>query len=367
MSSEGRPLRFGIAGTGMIARAHIEALRNVSGVGVVAVASQSEERAREFALEMGVANSFAPYETLFESPDVDAVFVCAENHLHASSALAAARAGKHIVMEKPLCFTLEEASDMIDAAREAGVMLGYAENLCFAPKFTRAREISEAGALGAPYMVRATLKHSGPYSDWFYDPERAGGGAMMDLGCHCIELCRWAIGKKATRSVYAQIDSVNPSKGPGRMEDHACVTIEFEGGVIGLTEVSWVLPGGTDCTLEIYGTEGRLRADLMQGSGLRVYSEHGYWPMGSESRGWTAPGFAHDFNYGYSDQASHFVSCVRDDTAPLESGEDGLAVLEIMLAAFASSREGKKIELPFRPSGYEKPIDLWTGDVHQRN
>ncbi len=361
MSNEGRPLRFGIAGTGMIARAHIEALRQIPGVGVVAVASQSGERAREFALEMGIANSFAPYGTLFESPDVDAVFVCAENHLHASSALAAARAGKHIVMEKPLCFTLEEARSMIDAAREAGVMLGYAENLCFAPKFTRAREISEAGALGAPYMVRATLKHSGPYSDWFYDPERAGGGAMMDLGCHSIELCRWAIGKKAARSVYAQIDSVNPSKGPGRTEDHACVIIEFEGGVIGMAEASWVLPGGTDCTLEIFGSEGLLRADLTQGSGLRVFSEHGYWPMGNESRGWTAPGFAHGFNYGYSEQASHFVSCVRDGTAPLESGEDGLAVLEIMLAAFASSREGKKIELPFRPRGYEKPIDLWRG------
>ena len=358
IESEGT-LKIGIAGTGMIARAHVEALRRTKGAVVTAVSSRSEARAREFAEAMGIPRSFAPYEAMALSPDVDSLFVCTENHLHAPISLTAARAGKHIVVEKPLCFTLDEAEGMIAAAREGGVVFGYAENLCFAPKFVRAREICHAGGIGRVHMVRATFRHGGPYNPWFFDPDRAGGGAMTDLGCHAIELCRWALGKPAARSVYAQIDTVVPRDGAGRIEDHAVILVEFEGGALGQAEVSWVLQGGTDVTLEVWGTEGVVRSDLVRGSGLEVFSEKGYWPEGAESRGWTSPGADQDRNFGYYDQAAHFVSAMREGNGPTESGEDGLAVLEIMLAAFASSRKGRKIPLPFRPTGYAKPIDLW--------
>jgi predicted dehydrogenase len=117
------------------------------------------------------------------------------NHLHAQACLDAARAGKHVLWEKPLCRTLDEADQMIDACRQAGVLLMYAEELCFAPKYVRAKKRVEEGALGRVFLVKQNEEHFGPHMPWFGDVEKSGGGVLLDMGCHSIEFARWVSGK----------------------------------------------------------------------------------------------------------------------------------------------------------------------------
>ena len=144
-----------------------------------------------FASRWGVPSFDTDYRRLLERDDVDLVFACVPNHLHRDVVVQAASAGKHVVCEKPFARTLQEADEMIQACRQAGVKLMYAEELCFAPKYVRAKQLADEGALGDIFVARQTEQHSGPHSEWFWHEELAGGGVLMDMGCHGIEFVRW--------------------------------------------------------------------------------------------------------------------------------------------------------------------------------
>ena len=168
---------------------------------VVAVASPTPGNAQRLALRHGIATHYTAYRDLLANPDVELVSITAPNRLHARITVEAARAGKHVVCEKPLCITLEEADEMIDACRAAGVLLLYAEELFFAPKYVKAKQMADEGAFGRVHLVKQSEKHSGPHADWFWDVDQSGGGALMDLGCHGIAFCWWFLGKPKVRSV----------------------------------------------------------------------------------------------------------------------------------------------------------------------
>src|SRR2546430_1611956 len=169
----------------------------------------------------------------------------------------AAKAGKHVVCEKPLCLTIEEADAMIDACRQAGVLLLYAEELFFAPKYVKAKQMADEGAFGRVHLVKQGEKHSGPHSDWFWDVTQSGGGAVMDLGCHGIAFCWWFLGKPRIKSVYSQMATqVHAERTQG--EDEAVTLIEFENGAVGMVESSWNRPGGMDGGIAACGRARRL-------------------------------------------------------------------------------------------------------------
>jgi len=135
--------------------------------------------------------------------------------------------------------------------------------------------------------------------------------------------------------------------------------LEFEDGTVGQAESSWALKGGMDSTLEIFGTEGVVTADLLKGMGLRAFTDNGFpdaWDLG---RGWVHPEYDVLWNNGYPQEDRDFVECMRTGRTPLETGEDGLAILEIMLAAYHSAGTGQKVLLPFRPKGVKVPVHLW--------
>src|SRR5207244_1432683 len=139
--------------------------------------------------------------------------------------------------------------------RTAGVLLLYAEELFFAPKYVKAKQLAEAGALGRVHLVEQGEKHSGPHSEWFWDVEQSGGGAVMDLGCHGIAFCWWFLGKPSIKSVYAQMATqVHGERTPG--EDEAITLMEFENGGGGMVESSWNRPGGMDDSIEVVGEKG---------------------------------------------------------------------------------------------------------------
>src|SRR5215813_13750714 len=181
----------GLVGSGFIGGVHAETISRSALASVRAVASRSADSAEAFATQWGIPAWHTDYRELVAREDVDLVCVAAPNWLHRDIVVAAAEAGKHVVCEKPLARTLDEDDEMIAACRGAGIKLMYAEELCFAPMYVRAKELADEGALGEVYLVRQSEQHFGPHSEWFWEPELAGGGVLMDMACHGIEFARW--------------------------------------------------------------------------------------------------------------------------------------------------------------------------------
>src|SRR5918999_1013902 len=161
---------------------------------VVAVASPTKGNAEAFAKRHGIPRAYADYRELLRDRDVEMVSI-----------------------------TLEEADAMIDACAKAGVLLLYAEELFFAPKYAKAKQMADEGAFGRIHLVKQSEKHSGPHADWFWDVEQSGGGALMDLGCHGIAFCWWFLGKPTVKSVYAQLST--QVHGPRTLGDDEAITI----------------------------------------------------------------------------------------------------------------------------------------------
>ncbi|HEV3163568.1 MAG TPA: Gfo/Idh/MocA family oxidoreductase [Isosphaeraceae bacterium] len=353
-------VRVGLVGSGFITSIHHESLRRVPGVEVAGVASPTAGNAERFAKEHGIAFHATDYRALFDRKEIDLVVLGLPNDLHCQATELAAAAGKHVVVEKPMAMNLAECDRMIAACKKAGVILGYAEELCFAPKYVRLKQLVDEGALGKVHLVKQSEKHDGPHSGWFYNTERSGGGVTFDMGCHAIEFFRWILGKPAITSVYAEMATlVHGDKTNG--DDEALLILNFAGGAIGLAEESWTKPGGMDDRAEVFGSEGQAYADMHFGNAIRTYSRGGYGyavEKAGPTQGWTYPVFEELWNYGFPQEMEHFVECVRSGKTPLEDGHDGRAVLEAIHALYASAGEGRKIALPFATTA-ARPIDLW--------
>ena len=359
-------VRVGLIGSGFVSSIHFEAFRGVRGSEVIAVASPTPGRAGQFAGDRGVAHHFTDFRRLLDLKEVDLVVLGIPNDLHCDIACQAAEAGKHVVVEKPMALNLAECDRMIAACERAGVILGYAEELCFAPKYVRLKQLITEGALGKVHLVKQSEKHDGPHANWFYDTSRSGGGVTFDMGCHAIEFFRWLLGdtsnggKAAIRSVYAQMGTyVHQEKTNG--DDEAILLLEFEGGAIGLAEESWTKPGGMDDRAEVFGSDGQAYADVLYGNALRAFSKNGYGyavEKAGATTGWSFPIYEEIWNYGFPQEMEHFVECVRDGTEPLENGHDGRVVVEAVHALYASAARGQRMELPFVSEAI-RPIDHW--------
>jgi predicted dehydrogenase len=351
--------RVALFGAGFSANIHAESYRRfVPGAEVVAVYSRSGKTAEAFARRHGIPAWYDDMDRLLSEARVDAADIALPNYLHHGACMKAAAAGKHIIMEKPLALTLEDADEMIGECKKRGLKLMYAEELCFAPKYERVRALVEHGAVGKVYMLKQAEKHSGPHSPWFYKKETAGGGVMMDMGCHALAWFRWMTKNNPVKSVYASMKTVMHDTD---CEDNAVTIVEFENGVTALAENSWARHGGMDDRIEVYGDRGLSCADLFRGNSALTYSVDGYdyaSEKAGSSKGWTFTVFEEAFNQGYPQELKHFTDCVREDKTPLVTGEDGRAVLELLYAAYASAKSGARIHLPFSAK-VKYPIELF--------
>jgi predicted dehydrogenase len=323
----------GLIGSQFISTIHAAALQSVADAQILAVISPTAGHARDFA------------EKMLAMADIDMVVIGVPNFLHCDITLEAANAGKHVVIEKPLCMNLAEADRMIEACKQASVKLMYAEELCFTPKYVRLKGLLDEGALGKPVLLKQSEKHDGPHADHFWDVERSGGGVTMDMGCHAIEFFRWLNGRNPIVSVYAQMStSVHTTKTKG--DDNAIIILEFENGVLAVAEESWTKLGGMDDRAEIHGSEGVAYADVLQGNSIQTYSTKGVGyavEKAGITAGWSFTMYEEIWNYGFPQEFEHFVHCVRHDTQPRVTGEDGRAVLEVIFAAYESAGTGRKV------------------------
>ena len=354
--------KVAVLGSGFIANIHLESYtRFVHDAEVVALYGRNKEHAAALAAQYGVAKVYDDIEQLLKECEVDVVDICVPNYRHYEACMKAAEYGKHVICEKPLAMNLEQADEMIEACESRGLKLMYAEELCFAPKYERVRSMVEQGAVGTPYMLKQGEKHDGPHSKWFYSKETAGGGVMMDMGCHALAWFRWMNRGVAVKTVYADMKTVF-HKDITDCDDNTVCIVEFENGVTGIAETSWAKPGGMDDRIEIYGNKGVVYADLFRGNSALTYSVDGYGyaaEKAGSTKGWTFTIFEEAFNQGYPQELSHFIDCVRNDKEPCTTGRDGRAVLELTYAAYESARTGAKVSLPMEKKNVPYPMALW--------
>jgi predicted dehydrogenase len=183
----------------------------------------------------------------------------------------------------------------------------------------------------------------------------------MDLGCHGIAFCYWFLNRPKIRSVLCHMAThVHGDK--TQAEDDSICILEFDSGAKGIVENSWARRGGMEDRIEVYGEGGLTYADLHMGNALPTYSEYGFQyavEKAPTTRGWSWPVYEELWNYGFPQEMRHFARCAAGKEKPLATGEDGRVVQEVLYAAYHSAGTGAKVNLPFRPAGVERPIDLW--------
>ena len=304
------------------------------------VYSRSEERGRAFRERWGIAESTTDMKTAIEHPAVDVVVIGVPNFLHEEAVSLAARAGKAVLCTKPLGRNAEEARRMLEVVEKAGVFAGYLEDLCYTPKTTKAIRAARAGTIGEVTWVRSREAHPGPHSAWFWDGRLTGGGAIVDLGCHCIEIIRNYVGKEnRPLEVLCHADTlVHPISD----EDNAVALIRFASGALGQFEVSWTFRGGMDLRDEVAGTEGTIWVNNFLRTGFEMFSAGGsgsYVAEKSESeRGWMFPVGDEAAELGYIDMFTDMFRSLEAGTPPRETFYDAYVVNAVMDAAFKSAR-----------------------------
>jgi predicted dehydrogenase len=335
-------VKIAMLGTGFIAEFRTQVYRRLQGVKVVSVLGRDPERTRKFASENDIGEAANSFEELLKGPDFDAVDLCLPNHLHLEAGIQAAKAGKHILCEKPLGRNAEEARAMLEAAEAARVIHCYGENLLFTPDMQEILSVVQRGTIGAPLWMRGREGHFGPHSPWFYERKQSGGGALLDMGCHVIGAFNF-ISKQKAEAVFAHTPTLHH---PTDCEDNALAIIRYGEKLVGQAEASWTQRGGMAVVFEVWGDEGMITYDR---SGLsqpiKVFSKKQTDRYFSEKvehkQGWLFPTVQEYWRYGYYDEICHFVECLRDKKTPMLTFREGLEVNRIMDKAYASGRSGK--------------------------
>ena len=333
----------GLIGSGFISETYADALQDVRKASLVAAFSRSLSRAEAFAEKWAPeANLYDDIAALCADRDVDLVVIGLPNEAHLEAVRIAAAAGKGIVCTKPLARTGDEAAEMLKAVREAGVWHGYAESSVFSPNIAKAHQMLTAGAIGELLTMRAREAHSGPHAAHFWDAETAGGGALLDMGCHTVESARHFFGKdNPIVEVFAWGATLaHADKTTG--EDTAIALLKFAGGQLATVESSWIEKGGMQLRHELVGSAGRLVTDT---SSTPVWgfieNPAGYLVEKADAEtGWVYPVPEEARAYGFSQEMRHFVDCFARGETPLETFEDGLVVNRILDACYVSMRSG---------------------------
>ncbi|MDF2670815.1 MAG: oxidoreductase [Paenibacillus sp.] len=355
-------LRIGIIGTGGIANGkHMPSLQKLDQVEMVAFCDIVEERAVKAANEYGSegAKVYTDYRELLKDGSIDVIHVCTPNYNHAEISVAAMEAGKHVMSEKPMAITSAEARSMVDASKRTGKKLTVGYNNRFRPDSQHLKKVCEAGQLGEIYYAKAHAIRRRAVPTWgvFLDEEKQGGGPLIDIGTHALDLTLWMMDNykpvSVTGSVYHKLGSRPNSAnawGPWdpekfTVEDSAFGYIKMENGATIVLESSWALNtlDVKEAKTTLCGTDGG--ADMEDG--LRLNGES-FSRMYEQEVNLKAGGVA--FFSGSAESASDlemhlWVQAILNDTEPVVKAEQALVVTEILEAIYESAKTGKTVYL----------------------
>lgn len=333
-------MNIAMLGSGFIARFYAESLHGQRRKDrIVTVYSRDIKNAKRFAEDYGLNSYYNSMDEAINDKEVDIVLIALPNNLHEPAVEAAAKAKKHVICTKPLGRTAKEAKHMLDLVEEAGIFGGYLEDLCYTPKFLKSMESIRQGSIGRVLWAKSRETHPGPHSDWFWDKEQSGGGAIIDLGCHCVEISRNFIGKniKPLEVMCWAATQVHPIDA----EDHAIGLVKYANGAIGQFEVSWAFRGGMDLRDEVMGTEGTIWVNSFLRTGFEMFTSgkgDGYVAEKAEvNKGWLFPVGDEAHELGYPHMFTDMFTAIEEQRDPLETFYDGYVVNAILDAAYKSA------------------------------
>jgi predicted dehydrogenase len=348
-------MKISMLGSGFIGRFYADSIQGLrSKDQIISIYSRREEQAKKFAQDYGCNHWTINMEESVAHPEAEVICISLPNYLHEDAVLLACKHKKAVISTKPLGRNAAEAKRMLEAVEEAGIFHGYLEDLVYTPKFIKAQESVRNGSIGRVLWAKSRETHPGPHSDWFWDIEQAGGGCMLDLGCHCVEITRSYIGKdiKPIEVMCWADTQVKPIDA----EDHAIALIKYENGAIAQFEVSWTFRGGLDLRDEVMGSEGTIWINSFLRTGFEMFTTGkgaDYVAEKAESNsGWLFPVGDELNELGYNHMFNDMFSAIEKGIPPKETFYDGYVVNSILDAAYTSAKSKR----------WEPVIlDIWRG------
>ncbi|SHN34645.1 Gfo/Idh/MocA family protein [Gracilibacillus kekensis] len=349
-------LKVGVIGVGSISQEHLSAYTKLTDVEIYAICDQNIERAKQVADVYSVSNVYENYEEMLRLEKLDAVSICTWNYTHSDIAITALRAQKHVLIEKPLAISVEEAERIQEVSELEGKIVQVGVVRRFDPNAKMMKQFVDGGTFGDFYYAKASfLRRAGNPGGWFADKDKSGGGPLIDLGVHVIDLCWYLMGKPKPVSISAntyhylgnrsnvkyvsfyKAADYDPSL--NSVEDLANAIIRFENGASLMVDVSYTLHTSNDeMVVKLYGTKGGLEIEPE----LKFMTEQydtmlNIYPQTDTSD--------LDVEQAFAEEIKHFVHCCQKGQKPISSVEDGVQMMRILNGIYESAEKRREITL----------------------
>lgn len=338
-------LKAGIIGGGNAGNWHANSVKKFPDMcEVAAIADLDEKRLKRLQRKHEQASMYPDYREILGRSDIDTVHICLPHHLHGKVCVEALEAGKHVLCEKPIATTLEEADAIIKAARESNTKFMIAENQRFLPAHIKIKELLDAGTIGEVKLIRtyeggSEVASMADPNSWKSTIVEAGGGAWMDSGIHRVAVLQY---------LFGDIDSISGkaerllSKVETKADDNCAFSLQFANGALATLSCSFTVASEWNNSLDIYGTKGTILEDHSWEQPIKVFSTL----PGPDQGKWVTPEVEHAVYPGYypltfEAEVKHFYDCIINDKEPLTTGENGKKALEIILLGYEASRTGR--------------------------
>lgn len=351
-----KPVQVAVIGTGSISSMHLSSYKKNTNVELYAVCDLNEERANAAAKLYGATKVYTDYRELLADPVIEAVSICTWNNTHAEISIAALKAGKHVLVEKPLCRTVEEALSIKDAVKESGKLLQVGFVRRYDANAQLLRAMADRGEFGEIYYAKASaLRRLGNPGGWFSDVERSGGGPLIDIGVHVIDICWYMMGRPKPVSVSANTynklgnrsniqnlsfyQAADYDATKNTVEDMANALIRFENGASLLVDASFTLHAKSDeTTIKLFGEKGGFEIEPetvivteLNNTMVNIYPQ-------TDNKGF-------EVNGAFQNEINHFIDCVRSGNTPISPVEDGVEIMKILCGIYESAAKGAEVTL----------------------
>lgn len=351
-----KKVHIGVIGAGSISDFHLRPYRNHPDVVIEAICDNNKARAEQVATANGATKAYSDYRELLADSAIDAVSICTWNSTHAEISIAALEAGKHVLIEKPLCRTVDEAIRIQEAVRSSGNILQVGFVRRYDPNVQMLRSFVEAGEFGELYYAKAsTIRRLGNPGGWFSDVDRSGGGPLIDIGVHVIDLCWYMMGRPRAVSVsgntyyrlgnrahianLSRYQAADYDASKNNVEDMANALIRFENGASLFVDVSFSLHAQrNESSVKLYGDQGGLEIDPQ----LVMISEKNNTILNIHPQ---TDSTTFQVDTAFANEIAHFIECIQSGKEPLSPVEDGVAITKILNAVYTSAQLGKEVHL----------------------